>query len=600
MCGISGFLERAQTRAVDDMTSVVRTMRDQLRHRGPDDAGAWCDPEAGIGLGQQRLSIIDLSPEGHQPMASGDGRYVIVFNGEIYNFQELRSELAQSTGANAVMWRGHSDTEVMLAAIVRWGVAGALQRFNGMFAFALWDRTERALYLARDRAGEKPLYYGWSGGALVFGSELRALRKFPDWKCEIDRGAIRLLFRHGYIPAPHTIYREVFKLRPGSFLVIRASELSQRKLALTQYWNAHDVAVQKAENSLQLSPQEALDRLDVLLRDSVRLRMVADVPLGAFLSGGIDSSLIVALMQSLSTRAVKTFSIGFPESQFNEAKHAAQVARHIGTDHSELYVTYQEMLAVVPRLPDLYDEPFADSSQIPTYLVAGLARSQVTVSLSGDGGDELFGGYQRYRRIENLWRTTRSCPSLLRGAIGKSVGRIARTLDVGPGLIAKGKVERWRVRAARRLADGGQALAISDRAAFYRRMTSAWATSATAVVGGDDLPTVFQAPDNGATLSHFQDQMMYLDLAQYLPDDILVKVDRATMAVGLESRIPLLDHRVIEFAWNLPYELKCVGGKTKWLLRHLLHRYVPRDLVERPKMGFGVPLTAWLRGPLRD
>ena len=479
MCGISGFLENSQGRTLLEMSVVAVTMREQLRHRGPDDAGVWCDPAAGIALGQQRLAIIDLSAEGHQPMVSADGRYVIVFNGEIYNFGELRSELTVPGDKSTSGWRGHSDTEVMLAAFLRWGVAESLRRFNGMFAFALWDRLEQTLYLGRDRVGEKPLYYGWSGGALLFGSELRALRRYPGWSGELNRGAISLLLRQGYIPAPHTVYREVWKLKPGCLLTLRAKDLGPRQVSITPYWNAHDIATRGAASPVKLAPEEALDRLELLLRDSVRLRLMADVPLGAFLSGGIDSSLVVALMQCQSPRPVKTFSIGFPDERFNEATHAGRVAKHLGTEHSELYVTPGEMLAVVPKLPDLYDEPFADSSQIPTYLVAGLARRQVTVSLSGDGGDELFGGYQRYRRVEKLWRSTRACPDSLRRVLGGLAGGMAGVLDVKAGVVRPGNVDRWRVRAARRMAEGGEALAISERATFYQRLTSGWSADST-------------------------------------------------------------------------------------------------------------------------
>jgi asparagine synthase (glutamine-hydrolysing) len=559
-------------------------MTGTLAHRGPDSHDTWIDRSAGIALGHRRLAIVDLSPAGHQPMVSASGRYVIVFNGEIYNFFDLRKEL-ESTGINGgICFNGHSDTEIMLACFERWGVVNAVKRFNGMFAFALWDRLERTLHLARDPLGEKPLYYGWQSGTLLFGSELKALRAHPAFTSHIDRGVLGLYFKCGYVPAPYSIYQGIFKLPQGAILSIEAERLSQRTIS---YWSVKDAVQRAVANPFRGSEQEAVQQLSTLLADATRMRMISDVPLGAFLSGGIDSSLVVALMQASSSQRVKTFTIGFFESQYNEAANAKAVAAYLGTDHTEWYVTPAEAISVVPRLPVLYDEPFADSSQIPTFLVSTLARRHVTVALSGDGGDELFGGYERYSRISRLWRRMGSVPLPLRKLFTTMLKPIG-----GEG--ASPPLGSYRFQKALALAP------LSDPAAFYDAHLSNWRNPAELVRGpaeslhGTSLRELWPGCDD------LRLHMMAADTATYLPDDILVKVDRAAMGISLETRIPLLDTRIVEFAWRLPLNMRIRAGQTKWPLRRLLDKYVPRVLVDRPKSGFAMPVAGWIRGPLRS
>ena len=552
-------------------------MTDALRHRGPDDAGYWMDPDSGVGLGHRRLAILDLSPEGRQPMRSASGRYIVVFNGEVYNFGELRTDLEHQ----GVRFRGRSDTEVMLAAIERWGVPDAVRRFAGMFAFALWDVADRTLHLVRDRLGEKPLYYGWMGRTFLFGSELKALRAHPAWHGDVDRGALVSYLRHSYVPSPHSIYQGVRKVSPGT--IVTVSHGRPNSVCEHRYWSARQVVESALADPLDGSEGEIIDACDALLRRVVRREMVADVPLGAFLSGGTDSSTVVAIMQAQSARPVRTFTIGFPEGEYNEADQAKAVAAHLGTDHTELYVTPREMLGVIPRLPLLYDEPFADSSQIPTFLVAQMTRNHVTVSLSGDGGDEMFGGYTRYSRAERVWRAVRRLPVPFRGTVGAALATLPRDPDWGDRMRKIGRVVRERTVPA-----------------MYREVVSQCGTPEALVCGGAELPSVFADEGEMARTRHCVESMMYLDLVSYLPDDILVKVDRATMGVSLESRAPFLDHEVMALAWRVPLRLKRRSGQGKWLLREVLYRYVPRDLVERPKKGFGVPLHSWLSGPLRE
>jgi asparagine synthase (glutamine-hydrolysing) len=594
MCGITGFLDTRQNKEHDELVVTVRRMATRLRHRGPEDEGVWVDPAAGIAFGHRRLSIIDLSPAGHQPMHSSCGRYVITFNGEIYNFKALRQEL----DALGQAFRGHSDTEVMLAAIAHWGVEAALRKFNGMFAFAVWDRQERTLYLSRDRAGEKPLYYGWAGHTLLFASEMKALHQHPDFRGEIDRGALTVYLRHNYIPAPHSIYKGVYKLPPGTLLTIRGfgSDASPKP-----YWSAKHAAEDGLSDPFVGGDAEAVDQLDSLLNDAVSMRMEADVPLGAFLSGGIDSSLVVAIMQANSARPVKTFTIGFENSDFNEAESAKAVARHLGTDHTELYVTPDEAMGVIPRLPALYDEPFADSSQIPTFLVSQLARRKVTVSLSGDGGDELFGGYNTYLWGRSVHQNIGWMPSALKAGLAKSLNPLSRLdwnalLSGGQSLLPQSLRRKDLNKVLQKLAG---ILKVNQREALYWVLCSYWMEPASVVLGAKEPLTPLTDPSKWAQIKDFMHVMMYLDMVMYLPDDILVKVDRAAMGVSLESRVPLLDHRVIEFAWRLPLAMKIKGDTGKGPLRQLLHRYVPRELVERPKQGFGVPIHEWLRGPMR-
>jgi asparagine synthase (glutamine-hydrolysing) len=528
-------------------------------------------------------------------MHSSCGRYVITFNGEIYNFRVLRAELE----ALGQTFRGHSDTEVMLAAIAHWGVEPAVKKFNGMFAFAIWDRQERTLYLSRDRAGEKPLYYGWAGHTLLFGSELKALHQHPDFRGEIDRGALTVYLRHNYIPAPHSIYKGIYKLPPGTLLTIRGfgSDASPKP-----FWSAKRAAEDGLNNPFVGGEAEAVDQLNSLLNDAVTIRMEADVPLGAFLSGGIDSSLVVAIMQANSSRPVKTFTIGFENSEYNEAESAKAVAKHLGTDHTELYVTPGEAMGVIPQLPKLYDEPFADSSQIPTFLVSQLARRNVTVSLSGDGGDELFGGYNTYLWGRSVQQNIGWMPRPLKAGLAKSLNPLSRfdwnTLLGGRQSVLPQSLRRKDLNKV--LQKLGGILKVNQREALYWVLCSYWMDPASVVLDGKEPLTHLTDQSKWAQIKEFMHVMMYLDTIMYLPDDILVKVDRASMGVSLESRVPLLDHRVIEFAWRLPLAMKVKGNIGKRPLRQLLDRYVPKKLVDRPKQGFGVPIHEWLRGPMRS
>ncbi len=596
MCGLAGFLDFSRGASADEMRATAQRMADTLYHRGPNDSGTWADPEAGIALGFRRLSIIDLSADGHQPMHAASGRYVLVFNGEINNFAAIRQEL-ESTGL-APAFRGHSDTEVMLAAFDAWGVEESVQRFVGMFGFALWDRRERRLHLARDRMGEKPLYYGWIGNVFLFGSELKALRAHPAFRGEIDRDALALLLRFSCIPSPHSIFTGVAKLPPATLLTIDAA-VQPRSASPRPYWSAVEAAEAGAARPFSGSEAECIEELDRLLREAVRQEMVADVPLGAFLSGGIDSSAIVALMQAQSTRPVRTFTIGFHEAELNEAEHARAVAKHLGTDHTELYVTPDMVLGLIPRLPHINDEPFADASQLPTFLVSQLAVQSVTVSLSGDGGDELFAGYTRYLRVGAVWKTAQRVPGLLRG----TASRVLSVISPSGWNSAFRPLRPMLPRRLRHYAEGDKVHRFADglRAAsspeqFYRGLMSKWTRADQVVIGAERPSLTIQKGCD----ADFTRRLQAHDMTTYLPDDILTKVDRASMAVSLEVRAPLLDHRIVEFAFRVPPAMKIRDGKGKWLLRQLLDRYVPRDLVDRPKSGFVVPIGTWLRGPLRD
>ncbi len=597
MCGFVGFLGDAGQLADDDGKAYLKRMADTIVHRGPDDAGYWCDADRKIGLGHRRLAIVDLSPAGHQPMVSVSGRYVFAFNGEIYNHLLLRQEL-EAVGA-APNWRGHSDTETLIAGFDAWGIEGTIKRTTGMFAFAVWDRQSKALTLGRDRIGEKPLYYGWQDNTFLFGSELKALKVHPAFKGEINREAISLLLRHNYIPAPYSIYKGISKLKPGCLLTISLTDPKPKPRA---YWSASDIAIAGVENSFSGSPEEAVDELEVLLKDAVRQQMVADVPLGAFLSGGVDSSTVVALMQTQSSHPVKTFTIGFHEEGYNEAEHAKDMAKHLGTDHTELYVTADQAMAVIPRLPTLYDEPFSDSSQIPTLLVSQLARQHVKVSLSGDAGDELFCGYQRYMLASKLWRGMSAVPLPLREFVSMGITSLSpqvwnRLATPVRSLLLKG---RRPLNLGDKLHKGARVLSCQSSDALYRDLISQWHDPASVVIGAQEPATMLTGDAPKLDGLDNQQRMMALDTMTYLPDDILVKVDRAAMGVSLETRVPLLDHRVVEFAWRLPQDLKLRDGESKWALRQVLYRYVPKTLIERPKMGFGVPIDSWLRGPLRD
>jgi asparagine synthase (glutamine-hydrolysing) len=597
MCGIAGFLGGDWSSA-GAANNILQRMAASIRHRGPDHSDVWIDADAQLGFAHTRLSIVDLSSAGDQPMHSHSGRHVIIYNGEIYNHRQIRDEIGQA--GIAPNWNGHSDTETLLAAIDLWGVRGALERAAGMFAFALWDRAERSLTLARDRLGEKPLYYGRSGGefAFLFGSELKPLLQHPQFRGEVDRDALTLLLRYGYVPAPFSIYRGIAKLPPGTFLTLADPRADPE---IETYWSAAAVAERGASDPLDLSDPEALDEIEARLTIAVGGQMLADVPLGAFLSGGVDSSTVVALMQKLSSRPVKTFTIGFHEKGYNEAAHAKAVARHLGTDHTELYVTAGEAREVIPHLPEIYDEPFADSSQIPTHLVARLARQHVRVALSGDGGDETFGGYNRYLLTSRLWNRVAAVPRPLRAAAALAMTAIPSSAWNRLGDVAGGVLPKWAQvdRLGDKVHKGAPLLDSGSPAELYRGMLSLWRDPVVVVIGGDEPSLSSGAPAGAVPLGPVE-RMMALDLVGYLPDDILVKVDRAAMAVSLETRVPYLDHRVVEFAWRLPLASKIRGGESKWLLLQLLYRYVPHDLVERPKMGFAIPLGNWLRGPLRE
>jgi asparagine synthase (glutamine-hydrolysing) len=596
MCGFAGAFDPGSD--AHAWPARLAGMAACLRHRGPDDEGLWHDAEAGIGLAFRRLAILDLTAEGHQPMLSTSGRYVIAFNGEVYNFRALRTEL-ESVGAR---FRGHSDTEVMLAAFEAWGLTAAVPRFVGMFAFALWDRTERRLHLVRDRIGIKPLYWGWSRGALLFGSELTALRRHPSFEARLDRDAVAGFLRFSYVPAPRAIFEGFFKLEPGC---IRTFDLAAGQRSgegrLAAFWSLADVAREGLAHPFAGDEREAIDELERRLTESVALRMIADVPLGAFLSGGIDSSLVVALMRARATAPVRTFTIGFEEKAYDEAKWARSIAEHLGTEHTEHVVTASETLAAIPRIASLFDEPFADSSQVPTLLVSELARRHVTVALSGDGGDELFAGYKRYALFADLKRTLSRVPRGARRVLGRALGAVP--VDAANRLF--GFADPW----LRHYGSGGAAgdkirklaelVALPDDRALYLELLSHWKHPELLVAGSRPVQRLADAVEHPTGFADPIHPLMFDDSLVYLPDDILVKVDRTSMSVGLEARVPLLDHRVVEFAWRLPLALKVRDGATKWALRQVLGRHVPPEMVDRPKMGFGLPIDVWLRGPLR-
>lgn len=592
MCGLAGFLTENQWGLADDL---LKNMATRISHRGPDAEGFWSDPLAGIGIAHRRLSILDLSDAGSQPMVSADGRFIIVFNGEIYNHNDLRRTLQESSLAS-LEWRGHSDTETLLAGFSLLGVEKTISMAIGMFAFALWDKQASTLTLGRDRLGEKPLYYGWQGSAFLFGSELKALQAHPAFNAKIDRGALSLFLRHAYIPSPYSIFDGIFKLQPGTFLTV---SLAQREPIISTYWSGAVVAEQGIANLFKGSADQAVNELETLLMDAVGQQMVADVPLGAFLSGGIDSSTIVSLMQHQSSRPVKTFTIGFHEHGYDEAQHAEAVAKHLGTEHTELYVSAEQALDVVSSLPQLYDEPFGDSSQIPTFLVSQLARQHVTVSLSGDAGDELFCGYNRYQLTDKLWRKLSLVPQPLRRLAAKAITSVSPNAWERLGRVSGGLMPDL-AQLGDKLHKGAGVLASGSVDELYLGLVSQWQNPDSVVIMGEEPPTLLRG--NVPELKGLTDvdRMMALDLLTYLPDDILTKVDRAAMGVSLETRVPFLDHRVVEWAWRLPQTMKLRDGQTKWILRQVLYKHVPQALMERPKMGFGIPIGVWLRGPLRD
>ena len=610
MCGFVGFLSGDfgdKVRA----ENLVGAMSAALRHRGPDCSGVWSDEQSGIAISHRRLAVVDLSNAGHQPMESAGGRYIIAFNGEIYNHLDLRLELGESILTGLVTsndlirstgWRGHSDTETLLAGFEAWGIEGTVKRCIGMFSFAVWDRQTSMLTLGRDRLGEKPLYYGWQdkGGNAVFlfGSELKALKRHPSFSARINRDALCLMMRYGYIPAPFSIYEGISKLQPGHLLTVSLSKLKPR---ISVYWSSAAVVSAGRQIPFMETPERAVDKLDELLKCVVNKQMIADVPIGAFLSGGVDSSTVVALMQAQSNLPVKTFTIGFKEEGFNEAVHAKAVAKYLGTDHTELYVSPKDALNVIPLLPSIYCEPFADSSQIPTYLVSQLTGQKVRVSLSGDGGDELFCGYNRYLITGKLWHKLSMLPIASRHILAKGILAVPPRLwnslldPVQKLLISKSS----QVNIGDKLHKGAGVLASKSSDSLYLGLLSHWDNPSSLVIGGREPSSLLTKNDFDFFETNDIQRMMALDMVTFLPDDILVKVDRAAMSASLEGRMPFLDHRVVEFAWSLPLDLKVRNDVGKWILREVLYKYVPKSMIERPKMGFGVPIGEWLRGPLQ-
>lgn len=574
MCGIVGFFSSKSF--IGNETHILRGMRDSLVARGPDDGGLWVDQEHKIALAHRRLSIVDLSATGHQPMMSDSSRFTLVFNGEIYNHNELRAKLALSSQKK--VWRGHSDTETLLACIECWGVEKTLRETVGMFAFALWDGIEKELILARDRIGEKPLYWGWQNGVLLFGSELKALRAHPNFSGVIDRNSLALFLRHNYIPAPFSIYNEIEKLPPGHYVRIASGAL-RSDVKSSAYWSFNKVVESGIRSPLDGGAGSVIDVLESQLEESVGMQMLSDVPLGAFLSGGVDSSLIVALMQKQSVKPVKTFTVGFSDASFNEAEHALAVSRHLRTEHTEIYIQPADALSVIPNLSKIYCEPFADSSQIPTFLVSKLARANVSVALSGDAGDELFAGYNPYQFAPDMWAKLERFPLSWRRFAAVAFNRLP----------LKGKLSKL-----------ASVLDASSREEFYRQLVSHWNEPSNIVIGAQEPKILLNTPSRWPVVESFEEWMMAIDAQTYMVDDILVKVDRAAMANSLETRVPMLDHRVVELAWRIPLNMKIRNGVSKWILREVLYRHVPRELIERPKKGFSIPIATWLRGPLKE
>lgn len=592
MCGIAGLLGPPAGPAAD-LEARARAMVERLRHRGPDDEGAWVDPDAGVALAMRRLAIVDLSPTGHQPMASASGRYVLVFNGEVYDHRALRSRLE----AEGARFRGRSDTEVLLAGVDAWGLRTVLERANAMFGLALWDRAERRLTLARDRLGEKPLYYGWAGEDLVFGSELKALRAHPAFRPEIDRDSLAAYLRYSFVPHPRTIYRGVATLPPGSLVTFAAGGRAAAMPAPQRWWSLGAAVGAGAASRSGEVPGDAVDRLDELLGDAVALRLQADVPVGAFLSGGVDSSAVAALAQARGNGPVRTFTVAMPDAGFDEAPEARAVADHLGTDHTEVRLSVDDALAVIPRLGTVYDEPFGDPSAVPTVLVSEVARRFVTVCLSGDGGDEVFAGYNRHVLGPRLWRRLGPLPApVRRAAAGALLAPPRAVWDRAAGMLPA----RVRVRnPADKVEKLSRLLASAGTAGLYKSLAGQWDDPASVALGSTEPPTVVDDQGGWPPLDGPLEEFLWLDTAMVLPDDMLTKVDRASMSTSLELRVPLLDHRIVEWAWQLPAAAKLRDGRGKWLLRRVLDRYVPASLVDRPKMGFDPPLGAWLRGPLR-
>jgi asparagine synthase (glutamine-hydrolysing) len=600
VCGIAGLYDPIGDTPAEKLGHEAQEMAEALSHRGPDDAGLWTDPDGRVALGHRRLAVVGLGPGGHQPMVSSDGRWVLAYNGEVYNFGSLRHRV---TGEGCRL-RGGSDTEVLLAAVQLWGLDRALDSCEGLFALALWDRVASELHLARDRFGEKPLYYGWVGGRLAFASELKALARLQDFAPALDHEALALYMRHDCVPAPRSIYSGVAKLCPGQVLTAGRELRPRGQPELRSYWDALRLVEEARARPLRAPAAELCDRLEEALSDAVAARMVADVPVGAFLSGGVDSSLVVALMRSRSSAAVRTFTVGFEDRAFDESVEAAAVAAHLGTDHTSLQVSDADAAGAIPDLPGTWDEPFADVSQIPVLLVSALARRHVTVSLTGDGGDELFGGYNRHASMETVWRRAAVLPPRLRRLAGSALGTVPPGVVEACARLPALVSPRWRVRnPSTKVAKLAKVMSADGPEEAYLSLVSHWDDPAAIVHGSSgslDGLSLAAKPAQWPALSGVTEQMLWLDLVGYLPDDILVKVDRAAMSVSLETRAPFLDRRVFDLAWSLPMEMKLRNGTTKWLLREVLHRHVPEHLVDRPKMGFGIPIGAWLRGRLRE
>ena len=602
MCGITGIFGNLRK---EEFESSIHKMSTALTHRGPDDSGILINPDNKVAFGHRRLSIIDLSSAGHQPMTSPCGRFTVVFNGEIYNHLQLRDLL------DGQSWCGHSDTETLVAAFSQWGIEKTLQQLVGMFAIAVWDFKERKLSLIRDRFGEKPLYYSWSKGVFIFGSELKSLRAYKGFSSQIDRNALSLYMQYMYVPNPYSIFEDVYKMEPGCILQIDESGLSQppkdppfapfnsQGISIMQWYSLSDIA-KNGQNNLIKDENEAIELLEETLLESVRSQLITDVPLGAFLSGGIDSSVIVSLMQKVSKNPVKTFTIGFEESAFNEAIYAKDVAKHLGTDHHELYITASDAIEVIPSLPTLYDEPFADSSQIPTYLVSQLARQSVTVSLSGDAGDELFGGYNRYVWGGLIWNKVKWIPPSFRGVLSNIIQKVPVSAwdNIGSSLPKKYEVFSMGDKAYRMAHRLKIVRSLDD--VYHSLVTEGYKEESLVIGGNSELKTKLNNCDLVSGIEESEQRMMLWDSLTYLPDDILTKVDRAAMGAGLETRIPFLDYRVVELAWRLPLNMKIKNGIGKWPVREVLYKYVPKELIERPKAGFAVPVGQWIRGPLRE
>lgn len=598
MCGINGFFSKVSK---EDSSIAIHRMNKAIEHRGPDAFGVWYDEEINLYLGHCRLAIQDISNAGSQPMHSQCGRYVIVFNGEIYNHLKLRKKISKE--GSSVNWRGHSDTETLLVAFSIWGIKKTLENLVGMFAIALWDRQEKLLTLARDRIGEKPLYWGWQGNNLYFSSELKALKANPHFQPKVDRDSITLLLRHNCIPAPYSIYEGIEKLLPGHYIQLALSDIYKSKQTTSlAYWSFNSIVESGIKRPFEGSPDEAIDELQQTLAYSIDEQMLSDVPLGAFLSGGIDSSTIVALMQNQSSKPIKTFTIGFEDKGYNEAVHARAVAKHLGTEHTELYIQPKDALSVIPKLSSIYCEPFSDSSQIPTYLVSQLASQHVKVALSGDGGDELFGGYNRYLMAQDIWQQSRKFPKKAR----KLISHVLRTFpskswDAIFKNLTPVLPKPLRIRTpGDKMYKLAEVLTTDDKHEYYQKLTSHWQQPSDIVINGSEPATLITTASAWPETDNFQHSMMAMDAQTYMTDDILVKVDRAAMANSLETRVPMLDHRIIELAWKMPLNYKIRNGEGKWLLKQVLFRHVPKQLIERPKMGFAIPLHDWLRTSLND